>query len=260
MKTPIEGVILVTGASSGIGEAAARLLAARADVLVLVARREDRLTALAAELKAAYPRCRVEVRPCDLTDGESARALVADVITVHGRIDVLVNNAGTAPSMRFEVTGDEVLDHVLALHVRAPFRLARGVVPAMRAAGSGVIVQVASTAGLRGFAFTAAYGMAKHAMVGLARALRAELGGTRIRAYAVCPGFVDTEITRSAAAAIAARGNLSPGDALAKLAQLNRIGRMHAPDEVAAAVVRLVGERPDGCVLDLDQLAPTIEP
>ncbi len=246
---------LVTGASGAIGRAIALRLAAAGHRVAVHGRDHVRLQAVTAELGDAA----AGSIAADLATDDGQDRLLAEA-TALGRIDVLVNNAGTAPSMRFDVTGDEVLDHVLALHVRAPFRLARGVVPAMRAAGSGVIVQVASTAGLRGFAFTAAYGMAKHAMVGLARALRAELGGTRIRAYAVCPGFVDTEITRSAAAAIAARGNLSPGDALAKLAQLNRIGRMHAPDEVAAAVVRLVGERPDGCVLDLDQLAPTIEP
>jgi NAD(P)-dependent dehydrogenase (short-subunit alcohol dehydrogenase family) len=117
-------------------------------------------------------------------------------------------------------------------------------------------VHLASTAGLRGFPFTSAYTAAKHGMVGLARALRAELAGAGIRVYALCPGFVDTDITRGAAAAIAARGKTTADAAFARMAAQNRIGRMHTPAEVAAAVAQLLRDRPDGCVYDLDRDPP----
>src|SRR5690606_2010408 len=116
-----------------------------------------------------------------------------------GPPSVVVNNAGTAPTARLEDTGDDTLDEVLDLHVRAPFRILRAALPGLRRLG-GTAVQVASTAGLRGFAFTTAYTAAKHAMVGLCRALAVELvREPEVRVYAVCPGFVDTDVTRRAA-------------------------------------------------------------
>jgi NAD(P)-dependent dehydrogenase (short-subunit alcohol dehydrogenase family) len=93
-------------------------------------------------------------------------------------------------------------------------------------------------------------------MVGLARALHAELTGAGIAVYAVCPGFVDSDITRGAAAAIAARGKTTAEQALARMAAQNRIGRMHTPAEVAAAVAALLRDRPVGCVYDLDRPVP----
>jgi 3-hydroxybutyrate dehydrogenase len=165
-------------------------------------------------------------------------------------------NAGTAPSDRFADTEDSVLDHALDLHVRAPFRLLRAALPKMRGVEGACMVQMASTAGLVGFPFTSAYTAAKHGMVGLTRALAAEFGAGGPRVYAVCPGFVDTEITRRAAADIAGRGKQSPEEAMAALGAMNRIGRMHTADEVAAAVLHLVRERPEGCVYNLDQDPP----
>ena len=117
-------------------------------------------------------------------------------------------------------------------------------------------MQLASTAGLRAFPFTAAYTAAKHAMVGLTRALASELRGTGVRAYAVCPGFVDTEITRGAAAAIAARGKLTAEQALQRMAEQNETRRMHTTAEVANTVARLVKDRPEGCTFVLDRDPP----
>ncbi|MCB9528093.1 MAG: SDR family NAD(P)-dependent oxidoreductase [bacterium] len=193
MKTPIEGVILVTGASSGIGEAAARLLAARADVLVLVARREDRLTALAGELGAAHPRCRVEVRPCDLTDGESARALVADVITLHGRIDVLVNNAGMGDIGPFARAEPGKLDAMLRVNVIGATAMARAVAPAMIARRRGGILNVSSGFGLTWMPMFAAYVGTKHYVTAFSEALRVELADQGVVVSQLCPGPVATE-------------------------------------------------------------------
>ncbi len=193
----------------------------------------------------------------DLRQPEAADRVLQFARAHGGEPDVLVNNAGTAPTAKIDATTDALLDETLDLHVRAPLALIRAILPGMRQRGRGVIVQLASTAGLRGFPFTGAYTAAKHAMVGLTRVLAAELQASALRSYAVCPGFVDTEITRGAAAAIAARGKSTAAEAFARMAAQNRIGRMHAPAEVADAVAWLVAQRPAGCTFELDREPPT---
>jgi len=184
-------------------------------------------------------------------------AAVAAATNHFGPPTAVVNNAGTAPSDKIENTTPEMLRDTFALHVGAPLAFARACVPSMKAAGSGCLLHLASTAGLRGYPFTSAYTAAKHGMVGLARALHAELRPAGIDVYALCPGFVDSDITRAAAAAIAARGKATAEQAFARMAAQNRIGRMHAPTEVAAAVVHLLRDRPAGCVYDLDRDEPS---
>jgi NAD(P)-dependent dehydrogenase (short-subunit alcohol dehydrogenase family) len=245
-------VTVITGGSRGIGLHIARALAGLGHRLLLVARDPRALAEAANGLHGAV----VETLAVDLRHPEAPARVVQCANDRLGGCDVVVNNAGTAPAARIEQATDAELAEVLDLHVRVPFALARLCVPAMRRARAGCLLQIASSAGLRGFAFTAAYTAAKHAMVGLSRALHAELQGTGIDVYAVCPGFVDTDITRQAAAAVAARGKTTVEQALARMAALNRIGRMHAPAEVAQAVVHLVRERPAGCVYDLDRPEP----
>jgi NAD(P)-dependent dehydrogenase (short-subunit alcohol dehydrogenase family) len=252
-------IALVTGASRGIGAAIARQLAADGHDVALAARGAGALQGLVDDLRRLHPDQRFAALPVDLSADGAAAELVARCTAELGPPTVLVNNAGTAPSARLEDTDDVALALVLRLHVEVPFALIRAALPAIRSRGAGVAVQLASTAGLRGFPFTAAYSAAKHGMVGLTRALAAEWARTPgIRAFAVCPGFVDTEITRRAAADVAARGRSSAEDAFAALAAMNRIGRMHSVEEVAAAVGRLVLERPTGVVLDLDRDPPLL--
>ncbi|MEZ5966416.1 MAG: SDR family oxidoreductase [Planctomycetota bacterium] len=243
-------VALVTGGNRGIGLAIARALAARGLPLALVARDEAQLRSAAQQLGSSTT--------CLALDLASSGAAERVSAWLQGRsIEVLVNNAGTAPSERFEATTDEVLRHVLALHVQTPFALARLALAGMKARGRGTIVQVASTAGLRGFPFTAAYCAAKHGLLGWTRALISELGDSPLRVYAVCPGFVDTELTRGAAARVAARGKQTADEALAKMGQLNVLGRLHSVGEIAAFVAQLCVDRPPSGVFDLDREPPT---
>lgn len=256
----VPGTALVTGGSRGIGRAVAEALARDGLDVAVLARGAEAAESAAAEIAARTGRRAVGLAFDLRAAGAATRALDACAERL-GPPRVIVNNAGTAPSGRFEDTDDATLDEVLDLHVRAPFRILRAALPAMHAGGGGVAVQVASSAGLRGFPFTAAYTAGKHAMVGLSRALAAELAREpTIHVYAVCPGFVDTDITRRAAAAVAARGRSTTEEAFDAMAAMNRIGRMHTVGEVADAVARLVRDRPDGVVLDLDRDPPAFLP
>ncbi|MFK7739939.1 MAG: SDR family NAD(P)-dependent oxidoreductase [Planctomycetota bacterium] len=250
-------VVVVTGASRGIGRSIAEALAADGHRLVLTARDATKLEVLADQLRR---------------DGHEAVTVAADLRAPHavgdvleacqqafGEPDAIVSNAGTAPSDKIENTTNEMLAEAFSLHVSVPLAFARACAPKMKARGSGCLLQLASTAGLRGYRFTSAYTAAKHGMGGLARALHEELSFKGIDVYAVCPGFVETDITRGAAAAIAAKGQTSIEEALELMGSQNDIGRMHKPDEVAAAVSHLLKSRPKGCVYNLDREPPAFQ-
>jgi NAD(P)-dependent dehydrogenase (short-subunit alcohol dehydrogenase family) len=239
-------VALITGGSGGIGRAIADALIATGIAVAVTGRSVERLATVRGGFAVA----------ADLRDPGAADRIVESVEDELGPVTILVNNAGTAPTARFDRTTDEMLDEVLDLHVRAPLRMIRRVLPGMRERGHGCVVQLASSAGLRGFAYTAAYTAAKHAMVGMTRALATELDDSGVHAYAVCPGFVDTEITRRAAAQIAGRGAQTVDEAMVAIGRLNRIGRMHTPAEVGGAVAQLCRDLPRGCVYDLDADPP----
>jgi NAD(P)-dependent dehydrogenase (short-subunit alcohol dehydrogenase family) len=152
----------------------------------------------------------------------------------------LVNNAGVAESAPLAKTTDQMWDRHLALDVTAPFLLCRAALPLLRKSERGRIVNIASTAGLRGGPYIAAYAAAKHALVGLSRSLAAELKDVSVDW--VCPGFVDSELTDRSVARIARETGLAEAEARKRLAAMNPCGRLIRPDEVAAAVAKLLDE------------------
>ena len=235
---------LVTGGGRGIGLAVAKTLAAQGVRLTLVARSVDQLEEARAACREAGAR-HVNAAPCNLTDRHQlerlCRGAAADV-------EILVNNAGSAPSAPFERTDDVVWDKTFALNTFAPFMLARAVLPGMVERGFGRVINVASTAGLEGYAYTSAYCASKHALVGLTRALSAELDarspGADVSINAVCPGFVDTDIVALSARRIATATGCSEEEARERLGAMNAGGHLLTPGDVAARVVALAVEAP----------------
>jgi len=235
---------LVTGAGRGIGLAVALALARHGFRLTLVGRDARTLEqASAACRKAGSPLAQASRR--DLTDRAQLAALARSTAA---EVDVLVNNAGSAPSASLEKTDDSTWDATLALNLFAPFALCRAALPGMAARGFGRVVNVASTAALQGYAYTAAYCASKHGLLGLTRALDAELRqrvpGRDVTVNAVAPGFVDTDIVAAAARRIAAATGRSEAEARARLGAMNAGGRLLTADEVADAVLALVLELP----------------
>ncbi len=225
-------VALVTGGGRGIGAAIARRLS-REGARVVVVDRER--TPLAAEIGA------LDV-DCDLTDMASIEAALAHVKRDAGDVAVLVQNAGVGESAPFAHTTDEIWNRAMAINVTAAFRVSRALVPAMVAAKWGRIVNVASIAGLIGQAYVSAYCASKHALVGLTRAMAVELAKTGVTVNAVCPGFVDTEMTEKTIANIVAKTKRTPEVARKSLEEMNPQRRLIQPEEVADAVAMLCSD------------------
>jgi NAD(P)-dependent dehydrogenase (short-subunit alcohol dehydrogenase family) len=188
---PMAGrVALVTGASSGLGRATAVALAQAGADVALLARGQQDLDQAAAEVERAGRRALVLV--ADLADAEALAGAVARVVEALGRVDVLVNAAGTdvpAPVAELAVSD---WDRVVAVNLRAPFVLAKAAFPHMRAAGGGTVVNVSSVAGKRGWANAAAYCASKFGLTGLTQALAAEGRAHGIRACVLYPGAMAT--------------------------------------------------------------------
>jgi NAD(P)-dependent dehydrogenase (short-subunit alcohol dehydrogenase family) len=222
---------LITGGAKGIGLAIARRLARESISLVLLGRDEDALQTASRELDAVYV-------VADVTNIAALTQAIRDTVPC----DILVNNAGAATSQPFLKCTTDDWAQMLAVNLTATFTACQAALPNMLANGWGRIVNIASTAGLKGYAYTAAYTAAKHGVIGLTRALGIELAQTAVTVNAVCPGFTDTDLVRRAGRIIAQQTGRSEADAVSSLARYNPQGRLVRPEEVAEAAAFLCSD------------------
>lgn len=208
----VSRLVVVTGGTRGIGAAVADRFADAGDRVVALGRAD-----------------------CDVTD----EAQVRDVFGALGEIDVLVNNAGVSSSAPLAKTTMADWNTQHDVNATGAFLCTRAALPGMLSRNRGRIVTVASTAGVTGQKYTAAYAASKHAAIGLMRAVAAEVAGTGVTSNAVCPAFVRTDMTATTIDRIAATTGRSPDDSARAVAGMSPLGRLLEPDEVAFAVAFL---------------------
>jgi 3-oxoacyl-[acyl-carrier protein] reductase len=219
-------VALVTGASRGIGAAIADALARAGAVVVGTATSESGAAAIAKRMRDASAKAEGVV--LDVTDPAGCEAVIDHVTRTHGKLSILVNNAGITRDGLAMRMKDEDWDAVLAANLSAVFRLCRGVLRGMMKARHGRIINITSVVGESGNAGQANYAAAKAGVAGMTRALAREIGSRGITVNCVAPGFIDTDMTRT----------LGEAQTQALLGQIP-LGRLGATEEVAAAVVFL---------------------
>ena len=227
---------LVTGASRGIGRAIALAFAEEGATVVLGSRSLASLEALAKAIGTA-----VAVR-LDVTDPESIARAREEV----GEVQILVNNAGIAGSVKVLAMDDAHWQSHLDVNLTGAFRVTRAFLAPMAAAKWGRVINIASTAGKVGFAYTAAYCASKHGLIGFTRALALEMATSGVTVNAICPGFVRTEMASEAARNIAAKTGKSEAEATRWLEALSPQNRLMEPEEVAAVAVLLASEEARG--------------
>lgn len=229
---------IVTGGGRGLGsEIASELARTGARVTVMGRNRAD-LDECTAAISSRYE---VDARAvvCDVSDPDSVSIAFAAASDALGPAHILINNAGQARSALFGETSLDMWQHTIDVNLTGAFLCVQQVLPAMLAAGGGRIVNVASTAALRGYAMLAAYCASKHGLLGMTRSLAVEVARSGITVNAVCPGYTEGGMSEQAIAAIMGAQNVGAAEALALLTRRNPRKRLTTQQEVSATVVWL---------------------
>ena len=183
---------------------------------------------------------------CDVTNRDEVHAAVARAELALGSIDVLVNNAGVSDSAPFVTMSDEMWDRMLSVNLTGTYHGMRAVVPGMFERRRGRVINIASVAARTGFPYTAGYVAAKHGVLGLTRAVALEAVTRGVTVNAICPGWIDTEMTDRSIARIASLTSLTPEAARQTLERMNPQRRLIQPDEVAAIAAFLASAEAHG--------------
>lgn len=231
---------VVTGGGRGIGRAIANALGSRGAAVLVAARTASEVEATAEDLRQAGVDAHAAV--CDVTDEAAVAGLADDARDRLGDVDILVNNAGAAFAQPLHRLTLEEWTRTLAVNATGPFLCTRAFLPGMVERGRGRVVTVASVAGISGAPYISAYSAAKHAAVGFVRAVAAEVAASGVTVNAVCPGYVDTDMTQASIDRIVERTGRSPEEARAAILEHSPQGRLITATEVAEAVAFLCSE------------------
>lgn len=227
---------LVTGGSRGIGLAVAKRLIGEGATVTIHGRNAVRLEQAAKTIGAQG------FVSADVADRKALLAAFAEAEEAHGGISILVNNAGAAESAPFLKAAPEQFSRMLAVNLESVVTACHAVLPGMIAAGAGRIVNIASTAGLKGYRYVSAYVAAKHAVVGLTKSLALETADKGITVNAICPGFADTDLLRESVARLVEKTGRPESEVIAEMVKDNPQKRLIDPEEIAEAVVWLSSE------------------
>ena len=246
--------VLVTGANRGIGAAIARAFSAQGAKVSLMVR--DAASAVKVAESLAGPHC---VVTADVTDRAASQAACAEAAAKLGPINILINTAGSAASAPFMRTDVALFQRMINEHLLAPLHTIHAVLPSMVERKAGHIVNIASIAALGGAPYITAYVSAKHAELGLTRALAAEFGPQGISVNAVCPGYTDTDMVQRGVDKIVAKTGLSADRALRSMLGESGQSRLVTVEEVANAVIALCtapADAPTGQAVVVDGSTP----
>jgi NAD(P)-dependent dehydrogenase (short-subunit alcohol dehydrogenase family) len=232
---------IVTGAARGIGAAIAQVLAAAGARVSLLGRHLGKLQSTAADIRAAHPTSETLALAADVSDSAAVTRALASARARFGSVHILINNAGQAGSATFLKTDEALWHRMLAVNLTGTYLCTRAALPDMLQGSFGRIINIASTAGLRGYAYVTAYTASKHGVVGLTRALALEIASSSVTVNAICPGYTDTDIVREAIGTIVSQTGRSPEEARAALVRTNPQRRLIEPQEIAHAALWLCG-------------------
>ena len=222
-------VAFITGGGTGIGSATAQRLSDRGCRVVIVGRLLEPLEQVAEQTGA-------HALACDVTDSAAVDEAIEQTVSMLGRLDIIINNAGTSVRGGVGEVDDATWDQMLDINLKGPVRVTRAALPHLRASGSGAVVNVASIAALFAPRHSVTYGTTKAAVLGLTRSMAVDLGVDGIRVNTLCPGWTDTPMADDAVALTAEVNDVSEANARALMVDRNPIQRLSAPDEIAACI------------------------
>lgn len=237
-------IVLVTGGGRGIGKAIVLAFAAEKCRVVLTGRTRAALEAVAEAARASG--AEVIAESCDVTQKPQVEGLRDQIEKRFGAVQILVNNVGMAPAAEFLSMPDDLWDEVMRVNVGSAYQCCRIFLPGMISARWGRIINIASTVARVAYPRIAAYASSKHALLGLTRSLAMETARSGITVNAVCPGYMNTELTRENARKLAENRGQSLEEALAMMAAISPQRRLIEPEEVAYVALMLASERARG--------------
>ena len=233
----------ITGGGRGIGRAIAFAFAREGARVFVVARTSSEVERVASEIRAECGELSAAHAACDVADSQSvARAFVEASAFLGRGADILVNNAGIAESAKITDSTDEFWQRHLAVNLSGTFYCMRAAIPSMVERGWGRVINVASIAGKTGAPYIAAYSASKHGVLGLTRSVALELASKGVTVNAICPGYVDTDMTTRAIENIEAKTGRSAADSLASIKRMSPQNRLVTSEEVAALALLLATE------------------